>query len=213
MQARPVRSRRDLAERRSRVDAAARRRAARSQVSRDPDGSDANYEASGASRSAGQDGRRLAAAFLSSLYPGLGQAFNRHGRLALAFALPITAVLLLLIVAVTSRPAELLAALFRPDTLLILLFLNLLILGARLVAVSQAFVWGGSGRIGRTGALGLALVLAWTVAPQAAAGYLGLQLRDAAGAICVRCVGGGGAGAEPRPFFPGDDAGSTAGPT
>ena len=35
------------------------------------------------------DRRRLAAAFLSSVYPGLGQLVNGHVRLALTFAVPI----------------------------------------------------------------------------------------------------------------------------
>jgi LCP family protein required for cell wall assembly len=67
------------------------------------------------------------------------------------------------------------------------------------------------------GAVGLAIVAAWTVAPQAAGGYLGWRVYEAAQTICVSCATGGGpvvpGQPTPTPFFRGDDPGSNTGPT
>lgn len=111
------------------------------------------------------DRRRLAAAGLSALLPGLGQLVNRRPRLAALFLLPS---LLLILVAgalwATQSPARLVASIVAPNVLGTLLTLNLLLLTWRLVAVGQAFLdtrWAGpTGRLGVGGLLVLALLVA-----------------------------------------------------
>lgn len=106
------------------------------------------------------DRRRLAAAGLSAVIPGLGQAFNRRRRLALWFALP--SLILLAIVLVVLRlqsPARLAAWAVAPSVLSALLLLNLIVLAWRLVAVGQAFLdTGRGGPTGRLGIVGVALI-------------------------------------------------------
>ncbi|MGK2849756.1 MAG: LCP family protein [Candidatus Limnocylindrales bacterium] len=111
------------------------------------------------------DRRRLAAAGLSALLPGLGQLVNRRSRLAALFLLPS---LLLVLVAgllwATQTPARLVASIVAPNVVGTLLTLNLLILAWRLVAVGQAFLdtrWAGpTGRLGVGGLIVLSLLVA-----------------------------------------------------
>jgi LCP family protein required for cell wall assembly len=112
-----------------------------------------------------QDRRRLAAAGLSAVLPGLGQAFNRRVQLALLFAVPSLAlgsiVVLLLQIQSTAR---LVAWIVSPDVLGALLSLNLLVLAWRLLAVGQAFLDtrrpGPTGRMGVIGILVIGLLVA-----------------------------------------------------
>jgi LCP family protein required for cell wall assembly len=165
------------------------------------------------------DRRRVVAAFLSSVFPGLGQAFNRDSRFIVVFALPLATLVVLAVSLGLAYQTRLLPTLLRPDTLLSLLLLNLLLLAWRLVSVGHAFAAGASGPIGRLGAIGLAFVATWTVVPQAAGGYLGWRVYQAAQEICVPCAAGNDPGTvvpggpTPTPFFAGDDPGTTSGPT
>ncbi|MEX1171035.1 MAG: LCP family protein [Chloroflexota bacterium] len=110
------------------------------------------------------DRRRLTAAGLSAVFPGLGQAFNRRRRLAIAFLAP-AAVLgaLAALLWLTQSPAMLAARAAAPAVLSILLTLNLVILVARIVAVIQAFLdtrWHGpTGRLGVGGIVAIALLV------------------------------------------------------
>jgi LCP family protein required for cell wall assembly len=112
-----------------------------------------------------QDRRRLAAAGLSAVLPGLGQAFNRRVQLALLFVVPSLAlgsiVVLLLQIQSTAR---LVAWIVSPDVLGALLSLNLLVLAWRLLAVGQAFLDtrrpGPTGRMGVIGILVIGLLVA-----------------------------------------------------
>ena len=132
-----------------------------------------------------QDARRLVAAILSSIYPGLGQAYNRQARLVLLFALPITLLTLLGTGLVLSQPRQVLfARLLIPDVLLALLMVNLMILAWRLTAAVQAFLDGRHpGRVSPPAALGLVLVLGLAAAPQGYLGYLGYGVYQTANAI------------------------------
>ena len=99
--------------------------------------------------------RRLAAAALSAILPGLGQGFNRRGQLAALFAIPSAVLLLAGVVLVqVQSPARLVAWIVAPQVLGALLALNLLALAWRLIAVGQAFL--DTSRPGPTGRLGLA---------------------------------------------------------
>jgi polyisoprenyl-teichoic acid--peptidoglycan teichoic acid transferase len=106
------------------------------------------------------DRRRLAAAGLSAVLPGLGQAFNGRRRLALWFAIPslILLAIALLVIRLQS-PTRLAAWAIAPSVLNALLLLNLLVLVWRLGSVGQAFLdTGRPGPTGRLGIVGIALI-------------------------------------------------------
>ncbi len=106
------------------------------------------------------DRRRLTAAGLSAVVPGLGQAFNRRRRLALWFVLPSLILLAVaLLVLRLQSPARLAAWAIAPSVLSALLLLNLIVLAWRLAAVGQAFLdTGRTGPTGRLGIVGIALI-------------------------------------------------------
>jgi LCP family protein required for cell wall assembly len=111
------------------------------------------------------DRRRLFAAGLSAVLPGLGQAFNRRQRLTTLFLAPS-----LLIVAIvglvwwTQTPTRIAAWAVAPSVLAALLTLNALVLLWRLVAAGQAFLdtrrHGPTGRLGAVGIVVIALLIA-----------------------------------------------------
>ncbi len=106
------------------------------------------------------DRRRLLAAGLSAVLPGLGQAFNRRRRLALWFVIPSLLLLAIgLVVLRLQSPARLAAWAIAPSVLSALLLLNLVVLAWRLVATGQAFLdTGRPGPTGRLGFVGIALI-------------------------------------------------------
>lgn len=106
------------------------------------------------------DRRRLAAAGLSAVLPGLGQAFNRRRRLALWFVIPsLTVLAVALLVIQLQSPTRLAAWAIAPSVLNALLLLNLLVLVWRLASVGQAFLdTGRPGPTGRLGVTGIALI-------------------------------------------------------
>lgn len=111
------------------------------------------------------DRRRLAAAGLSAVLPGLGQAFNRRLRPAVLFVVPSLLLLLAAVVLVELQsPARLLAWIVAPPVLGTLLTLNLVVLAWRLTAVGQAFLDTSrsrpTGRLGVIGIVAIALLVA-----------------------------------------------------
>jgi len=112
-----------------------------------------------------QDRRRLAAAGLSAILPGLGQAFNRRWNLAVLFAVPSLGLLLLAVVLLqVQSTGRLVAWVVAPEVLGALLTLNLLVLAWRLLAVGQAFLdtrrQGPTGRLGVGGIVAIGLLVA-----------------------------------------------------
>ncbi len=100
------------------------------------------------------DLRRLAAAGLSALIPGLGQLYNRRRRLAALFLIPSLIVLVVgLLVVRTQSPTRLAAWVVAPQVLGTLLALDLLLMAWRLVAAGQAFL--DTRRSGPTGPLAI----------------------------------------------------------
>ncbi len=84
------------------------------------------------------DSRSAAAALLSFVFPGTGQAYNRQWALAALFALPVLLVVgLMLVVAVQDR-GNTLSRLLDIRVLVALIILDLALLGWRLVAIIQA---------------------------------------------------------------------------
>jgi LCP family protein required for cell wall assembly len=113
------------------------------------------------------DRRRLTAAGLSAILPGLGQAFNGRRRLALWFLIPSLILIAIgFIVLQTQSPARLAAWAVAPAILGTLLTLNVLLLAWRLVAAGQAFLdTRRPGPTGRLGLVGITLLALLVVVP------------------------------------------------
>lgn len=113
------------------------------------------------------DRRRLAAATLSAVLPGLGQALNRRARLAALFAIPsIVLVLLVVLLLQLQSPTRLVAWVVAPQVLGALLTLNLVVLAWRMLAVGQAFLdTSRQGPTGRLGVVGIVILAILVVLP------------------------------------------------
>lgn len=111
------------------------------------------------------DRRRLFAAGLSAIVPGLGQAFNRRRRLTALFLIPSVLIAAAVgLVWATQTPTHIAAWAVAPAVLGGLLTLNVLVLVWRLVAVGQAFLdtrrHGPTSRLGIVGSVVIALLVA-----------------------------------------------------
>ncbi len=124
------------------------------------------------------DRRRLAAAGLSAVLPGLGQLFNGRPRLAALFLLPSLILLLLAVLLLQSQsPASLAAWVVGPQVLGTLLSLNMIILAWRLTSVGQAFLdTRRTGPTGRLGAIGIVILVLLVVLPHLAVYRYGSML-------------------------------------
>ena len=126
------------------------------------------------------DLRRLAAAGLSALIPGLGQLYNRRRRLAALFLIPTLIVLVVgLLVVRTQSPTRLAAWVVAPQVLGTLLALDLLLMAWRLVAAGQAFL--DTRRSGPTGPLaivGIGLIAIFIALPHLVVYRYGTVLGD-----------------------------------
>jgi LCP family protein required for cell wall assembly len=127
------------------------------------------------------DRRRLVAAGLSAVLPGLGQAFNRRRQLTSLFLLP--SLLLIAVAAIvwaTQTPTRIAAWAVAPAVLGALLTINALILAWRLLAVGQAFLdTRRSGPTGRVGIIGIVIIALFVVAPHLLAYRYGTAFGDA----------------------------------
>ena len=121
------------------------------------------------------DRRRLAAAGLSAVLPGLGQAFNQRRRLALWFLIPSLIVLIVAFVVVRTQSLTHLAAwAIAPAVLGTLLVLNVVLLAWRLTSVGQAFLdTRRAGPTGKLGIVGLAVIVVAVIVPHALAWHYG----------------------------------------
>ena len=126
------------------------------------------------------DRRRLAAAGLSAVLPGLGQAFNRRSRLAAVFLIPSLVLLLLGFLLYSTQSLTRLAAfVVSPPVLATLLAINFLLLGWRLLAVGQAFLdTSNRGPTGRVGLVGLAAIVLFVAVPHVLVYQYGTVFRD-----------------------------------
>jgi LCP family protein required for cell wall assembly len=153
------------------------------------------------------DRRRLAAAGLSAIIPGLGQLFNRRIRLAALFLIPSLVLFVLGLIAIgTQSPARLTAWMASPQVLGAVLTLNLLLLVWRLIAVGQAFLdtrW--TGPTGRLGLVGIVVIAMLVVIPHIAVYRYGTILGDTFGKIFNGTALGAAPGASNAPGpTPGD---------
>lgn len=152
------------------------------------------------------DRRRLVAATLSAVLPGLGQLVNRRRQLALLFLVP-SAILIgvIALLVSTQSPARLAAWVANPTVLGVVLTLNLLVVAWRLLAVGQAFLdtrWHGP--TGRAGVIGVLLLALAVILPHGLAYRYGTALGD----TFAKVFSGGTLGATGKPI---DDRGA-AGP-
>jgi len=146
------------------------------------------------------DLRRLAAAGLSAVIPGLGQLYNGRRRLAALFLIPSLILIVLGVVLIqTQSPARLAAWVAAPQVLATMLTLNLLVLVWRLVAVGHAFLdTSRTGPTGRLGIIGIAVIAILVVVPHIAVYRYGTLLGDTFG----RVFSGSGLGAGQVPPGP-----------
>jgi LCP family protein required for cell wall assembly len=110
------------------------------------------------------DVRRLTAAGLSAVLPGLGQLFNGRRGLAALFLIPSLILLLVAVMLVAIQsPARLAAWIVSAQILGTLMMLNFIVLAWRLAAVGQAFLdtrrTGPTGRLGIVGIVIIALIV------------------------------------------------------
>ena len=131
------------------------------------------------------DRRRLLAAGLSAVLPGLGQLVNRQTELGRRFLLPTLAAVVLAWLLVQLVPLPRLVATFVAPTMLsLLLVANVVILGWRLASVGQAFFDARFRmRPGRLGGAGLAAILVFVALPHLVGMQLGLTAQSAFGRI------------------------------
>ena len=126
------------------------------------------------------DRRRLAAATLSAVLPGLGQAFNRRRRLTFLFLIPTLVIIGIgLLLLQLQSPIRLAAWVITPSVLGTVLTLNLLLAIWRLLASGQAFLdtrW--SGPTGRLGIIGMAVIVIVIVVPHLMVFQYGRLLGD-----------------------------------
>jgi LCP family protein required for cell wall assembly len=127
------------------------------------------------------DGRRLVAAFLSGVLPGLGQLANGRRTLATRFLVPSLIVLALVLAVWWITPTgRLLAILVIPTTLLTVLALNVVVAAWRIAATGQAFFDRRfRSRPGGIGLAGLVVILVLVALPHLVAGYVGWVAHDA----------------------------------
>ena len=126
------------------------------------------------------DLRRLAAAALSALIPGLGQLFNGRRRLALLFLIPSLLLLVGALLLVRSQsPARLAAWALSPQVMGSLLTLNVVLMVWRLTASAQAFLdTRRSGPTGRLGIVGIVAIAIAIVIPHLVVYRYGTALAD-----------------------------------
>ena len=127
------------------------------------------------------DRRRLFAAGLSAVIPGLGQAFNRRRQLTALFLLPsLLVIAVAAIVWATQTPTRIAAWAVAPAVLGALLTLNAVVLVWRLLAVGQAFLdTRRSGPSGRVGLIGIVVIALLVVVPHLLVYRTGTAFGDA----------------------------------
>jgi LCP family protein required for cell wall assembly len=146
-------------------------------------------------RTRASDRRAALAAFLSFLFPGLGQAYNGETRLAWVLATPVVFLVTVVALVVAAAAGSLVTRLFDVSFLVGLIVLDVALLGWRLVAIAQAHVGRQPLDFRRGAAWITGLLLLATLAMHVLPGYYYL----AKGIETINSVGLGGRG----PDFPG----------
>lgn len=129
------------------------------------------------------DGRASLAAFLSFLFPGAGQLFNRQRRLALLFALPVALLIVAVTVAALVVGRDLLPLLLDRRVIIGLLVLDVAVLGWRATSMVQAHVRRARFPSGRLATFVTAAFLLAAVAMHALPAVYGLKVLETFDAI------------------------------
>jgi LCP family protein required for cell wall assembly len=128
-----------------------------------------------------RSGSRHLHAFLDAIFPGLGHLVAGRRRRAALFGLPVLAVLLGAVLALTSSSiGGLLGIALNPATILVLFGGSLILLVWRAIAVGSSLTDGRYPRLGRRDVLPMALLAVLLVAPHAFAGYVTEVAREEA---------------------------------
>ena len=129
--------------------------------------------------------RAWLAAFLSFLFPGLGQAYNGEAALAWLLAVPIVVLIAAIAGIMVIDSSQVLAKLFDIRFLIGLIVLDAVVLAWRIVAVLQAF--GHLARpVARSRATwAVALLVTVTVAMHAVPAYYAVKAIDTLGAVAL----------------------------
>jgi len=126
-------------------------------------------------------GSRHLHAFLDAIFPGLGHLLAGRRRRAALFALPVLAVMLVLVFALaTSSMSGLIAAALDPATIVAIFIGSGALLLWRAVAVGSSLTDGRYPRLGRKDVLPIALLGVVLIAPHAYAGYVTEVAREEA---------------------------------
>ncbi len=145
--------------------------------------------------------RASLAAFLSFLFPGLGQAYNGEAGLALLLAAPVVILVALVVLLLAMGSSLVLARLFDVRFLIGLIVMDLVLLGWRLIAVLQAHGHWDRPTFRSRATWVTALLVAVTLAMHAVPAYYAVKAIDTLDTVAL---GGGqgdgfGVGSLPEP--------------
>jgi LCP family protein required for cell wall assembly len=135
--------------------------------------------------------RASLAAFLSFLFPGLGQAYNGEAWLAWLLAVPIVVLVAAVAGILLLDASQVLAKLFDIRFLIGLIVLDAVVLGWRLVAVLQAYGYQARPRARSGATWAVAVLVTLTVAMHAVPAYYAAKAIDTLGAVALGGVDDG----------------------
>lgn len=134
--------------------------------------------------------RASLAAFLSFLFPGLGQAYNGEAGLALLLAAPIVILVGLIVLVLAMGSSQVLARLFDVRFLIGLIVMDVVLLGWRLIAVMQAHGHWDRPTFRSRATWATALLVTVTLAMHAVPAYYAVKAIDTIDSVVL----GGGSG-------------------
>jgi len=129
--------------------------------------------------------RASLAAFLSFLFPGLGQAYNGEAGLALLLAAPVALLVGLVGLVLATASSQVLARLFDVRFLIGLIVMDLLLLGWRLIAVLQAHGHWARPTMRSRATWATALLVTVTLAMHAVPAFYAVKAIDTLGSVAL----------------------------
>ncbi|MEO8251732.1 MAG: LCP family protein [Chloroflexota bacterium] len=142
--------------------------------------------------------RAWIAAFLSFVFPGLGQAYNGQSGLAWLLAVPVVVLVGAIGLVLVAGTPQVLARLFDVRFLIGLIVLDLILLAWRLVAVVQAHAYRARPSFRHRATWATAALVAATLAMHALPAYYAAKAIDTLGAVAL----GGTHGRDLQDSFP-----------
>ncbi|MEP7040144.1 MAG: LCP family protein [Chloroflexota bacterium] len=132
-----------------------------------------------------QGPRASFAAFLSFLFPGLGQAYNGETGLAVLLAAPVVVLIGLIVLVLGVASSQVLTRLFDFRFLIGLIVLDLVLLGWRLIAVMQAHGYRAQPTIRSRASWATALLVVVTLAMHAVPAYYVVKAIDTLDSVAL----------------------------